>query len=186
MTEIQGTDNMRSSLRDSGPTRGDHGQADVSTEQRSAKEDAWFPGPDEDRQGAPGAEAPARERAEEIDRLRFSREDRLHHRRQFEAIYSRGTRIPGRLFVLFILPNDTGRSRLGVTLSRKVGIAVVRNRARRLVREIFRAQVAVRAAGLDIVVHARPEISGASLETLRREFERGMNRYGQPDGGARR
>jgi ribonuclease P protein component len=58
-----------------------------------------------------------------------------------------------------------------------VGNAVVRNRARRLVREIFRAQRATRTEGLDIVVHTRPEIAGASLEELRREFERAMSRF---------
>lgn len=64
-----------------------------------------------------------------------------------------------------------------MTLSRKVGNAVVRNKARRLMREVFRAQREVREAGLDIVVHTRPEIAGASLDELRREFERAMSRF---------
>jgi ribonuclease P protein component len=84
--------------------------------------------------------------------------------------------------VLFILPNTAGRSRLGVTLSRKVGNAVVRNRARRLIREIFRAQQEVREAGLDIVVHTKPEIAGASLDELRREFDRAMSRFREKKG----
>ncbi len=67
-------------------------------------------------------------------------------------------------------------------MSRKVGNAVVRNRARRLMREVFRAQRDVRAAGLDIIVHARPEIVGATLEGLRREFVRCMGRFTQKEG----
>lgn len=166
--------NMRNSLRQE---RGIHGEADVSTEQRPAQEKAWIPRQDGDRQGAPGAQAPARQGSEEIDRLRFTPDDRLHNRRQFEAAYEKGVRVPGRRFVLFILPNSLGRSRLGVTLSRKVGNAVVRNRARRLMREIFRAQSVIRREGLDIVVNTRPEIAGASLEDLRREFDRAMSRF---------
>ena len=59
---------------------------------------------------------------------------------------------------------------------------MVRNRARRLMREIFRAQRDVRAIGLDIIVHARPEIAGATLEGLRREFQRSMSRFTQKEG----
>jgi len=176
---------MRDSLTRADGVRGIYGEAHVSTKQRPAQEKAWIPRPDEDRQRAPGAEAPARERAEEIDGLGLSRDDRLHHRRQFDAIYSRGARVSGRHFILFILPNGTGRSRLGVTLSRKVGNAVVRNRARRLMREVFRAQLDVRAAGLDIIVHARPEIAGGTLEGLRREFEKSMGRFTQKEGRSR-
>lgn len=90
-------------------------------------------------------------------------------------------RIPGRHFVLFILPNSAGRSRLGVTLSRKVGNAVVRNLARRRLREIFRRNRALREAGLDIVVHGRPEIAWVPLEALRSEIEKGMVRFAQQE-----
>ncbi len=51
--------------------------------------------------------------------------------------------------------NGLGRSRLGISVGRKFGPAVVRNRFKRMVREAFRLCGAVRAAGLDIVVVAR-------------------------------
>jgi len=104
-------------------------------------------------------------------------DDRLHHRRQFEAVYSRGVRIAGRSFTLFILPNDCGRSRLGVTVSRKVGNAVVRNQARRRLREIFRRQRAALGPGSDVVIHARPEAARRPLAALSEEFLAGMARF---------
>lgn len=156
--------------------RGVHGQEDVSTEQRPAQEDAWIPRADENRKGSPGAQAPAGQGPEEIDGLgeaqgeKFAREDRLHHRREFEAVYSRGVRIPGPHFVLFILPNNAGRCRLGVTLSRKVGNAVVRNQARRRMREIFRKRRGFLQVSVDIVVNAKPQIARQPLALLEAEF----------------
>jgi ribonuclease P protein component len=114
---------------------------------------------------------------------RFTREDRLHRRREFEAVYARGVRIPGRHFVLFILPNTVGRSRLGVTLSRKVGGAVVRNRARRRLREIFRRHEELRGGGLDIVVHGKPEIAGAAQDSMEHELMKGIARFHERAGG---
>jgi len=163
--------------------RGIHGQENVSAKQRPAQEKAWIPRSDEDRERAPGAETQARQGSKEIDRIeesrseRFTRLDRLHRRREFEAVYSRGFRVPGRYFVLFILPNQAGRSRLGVTLSRKVGNAVVRNQARRRLREVFRKCQDARQACLDIVIHCRPEIARKPQSELRAAFLDGLRRY---------
>ncbi len=172
--------------------RGIHAQENLSTQQQPAQEGAWIPRADEDGEGAPRAQAPPRQRPEEIDSFdelkpgeRLTRDDRLHHRREFDAIYSRGVRIPGRHFILFILPNTLGRSRLGVTLSRKIGGAVVRNKARRRLREIFRKHRALLTGGLDIVVHARPEIAGQSLDVLRRQFIEGIARFDGRQGSRR-
>ena len=85
--------------------------------------------------------------------------------------------MPGRHFILFILPNSVGRCRLGVTLSRKVGNAVVRNQARRRVREIFRKRRGQVSASLDIVVHAKPEIARKPLAVLEAEFLESIARF---------
>ena len=156
--------------------RGIHGQKDVSAQQRPAQEKTWIPRADEDSKRPTGAQTPASQGPEEIDSLgaargeQFGRLDRLHHRKEFDAIYSRGVRVSGPHFVLFILPNSVGRSRLGVTLSRKVGNAVVRNQARRRMREIFRKRRGVLGATVDIVVHAKPEIARTPLAILEGEF----------------
>ena len=93
-------------------------------------------------------------------------------------------RVSGRHFVLFILPNKLGHSRLGVTLSRKVGNAVVRNQARRRIRDIFRRRRDLLAVGFDIVVHTRPEIAGQPRAVLETKFEEAVAKFERLGKGA--
>lgn len=163
--------------------RRSHGEENVPAEQRPAQEEAWIPRAHEDSQGTPRAEAPSGQGSEEIDGLarsgaeRFTPADRLQRRREFEAVYARGVRIPGRRFTMLLLPNDAGRCRLGLTFSRKVGNSVARNRARRRIREIFRRRRHLATLPVDIVVHARPGIGDASLLELQQEFDGGLARF---------
>ena len=64
-------------------------------------------------------------------------------------------KIVTREFALFGLPNGRGHSRLGVTTTRKLGNAVTRNRARRLVREAYRTHRGELPTGLDLVFVVR-------------------------------
>lgn len=158
-------------------------QENVPAEQQPAEKEARVSCSHEHGEGTPGPQETACQGPEEIDRLgstraqRFTRDDRLLLSRQFDAVYSRGARVPGRHFTLFILPNSAGHSRLGVTLSRKVGKAVVRNQARRRLRELFRRAQWVRGCGLDIIVHAKPEIARRPQAELESEFLQGISRY---------
>jgi ribonuclease P protein component len=65
---------------------------------------------------------------------------------------------------------QTSQSRLGVITSRKVGNAVARSRARRLLRESFRRHQWELAAPVDLVLVARPSIAGKSFSDVEREF----------------
>lgn len=94
-------------------------------------------------------------------------------------------RVSGRHFVLFILPNKLGHSRLGVTLSRKVGNAVVRNQARRRIRDIFRRRRDLLTVGFDIVVHTRPEIAGQPRAVLETKFEEAVAKFERLGKGAK-
>lgn len=94
-------------------------------------------------------------------------------------------RVSGRHFVLFILPNKLGHSRLGVTLSRKVGNAVVRNQARRRIRDIFRKRRDLLASGFDIVVHTRPGIARQPRAILETNYEEAAGRFERLGKGAR-
>lgn len=58
-------------------------------------------------------------------------------------------------FALFMLPNGTPNSRLGITTTRRLGKAVTRNRARRLVREAYRTHQQDVPGGYDLVVVVR-------------------------------
>lgn len=90
--------------------------------------------------------------------LSFAAADRLHRSAEFLRLQRSGVRFQSPHFVLYAgrLEHEPERSRLGVTVSRRIGNAVVRNRVKRRVREIFRK--AIRAglpAGTSIVVIAR-------------------------------
>ena len=88
-----------------------------------------------------------------------------------------------------MLPNSVARPRLGLSVSRKVGTAVKRNRVRRRLKEIFRSSSVGLPADLDFVISARPSAAEASFEELNEEFIRALRRLskssvGEPDGGS--
>ena len=101
---------------------------------------------------------------------RFPRSCRLTARRQFLAVYDMGQRVSSRSFLLFGLPNAVGHVRLGITVTRKIGCAVRRNRTKRLIREAFRRNRHRISAALDVVVNARPGIEQRSYAELETEF----------------
>ena len=100
----------------------------------------------------------------------FPRKLRIVRPCDYQTLYKTGRRVHSERFVLFGRENAMGCPRLGITVSRKVGNAVVRNRIKRLFREIFRKSRGEIPGRFDIVVNARPDCAGASYEELRREF----------------
>ena len=100
---------------------------------------------------------------------RFRPQDRIRKRSEYKAIYDRARRIASRSFVLFVARNDLGRPRLGITVTRQVGGAVRRNRAKRLLREIFRRHKS-ELQDVDIVVNGRSALPGAEYRRLETEF----------------
>jgi len=98
---------------------------------------------------------------------------RLRKRSEFLAARA-GQKRRGRLFLLEVLDRrDAGPPRLGITVTRKVGNAVVRNRIRRRIREAVRQYAADdMAIGNDYVVVGRNEVLDVPFETLKRELSR--------------
>jgi ribonuclease P protein component len=70
------------------------------------------------------------------------------------------------LLVVYAAPNELERTRVGITVSGRVGNAVVRNKVRRRLREALRARFARLSSGKDVVVAARPASAGASWDEL--------------------
>jgi len=113
-----------------------------------------------------------------LDRETFSRDDRLRKRTEFEACYASGVRVAQRHLVLFLMASPGGSSaRMGLSVSRKVGGAVVRNRVKRRLREIFRGSRAILGGrAVEIVLNARPSAALAPAEELRRDYRAGIER----------
>jgi ribonuclease P protein component len=87
-----------------------------------------------------------------------ARSGRLSRSADFERVYRRGRAQGNRHLVLYAFPRGEGDApRLGVSVSRKLGGAVERNRVKRLLREAFRAHAADLPADHDFVVVARPD-----------------------------
>jgi ribonuclease P protein component len=102
----------------------------------------------------------------------LSREQRLRRRADFQQCYRQGRKRHGQLASLHFQPSDLSGARMGITATRKVGNAVVRNLAKRRIREIYR-HFARRAelAGVDVVVHLKPEAGRASYGALKADLE---------------
>jgi ribonuclease P protein component len=111
-------------------------------------------------------------------RSRHGRRRRLTSGAEFDAVFKRGARLPGRLFLLVYAPNGSGRDRLGLAVSRRVGGAVARNRARRLLRESFRRSVGRVRSGYDLVVVAHPALVGCRQAEVDRELHERLRRIG--------
>jgi len=101
---------------------------------------------------------------------RFPRRQRIVRNSEFRALYHSGRRFDAGKFVLFALPNGLGYHRLGLTVSRKVGCAAVRNRIKRLFREVFRRLSADIPCHFDFVVNAKRECVAAGYAGLRDDF----------------
>jgi ribonuclease P protein component len=98
--------------------------------------------------------------AEEIPSVgRRPKRGRLSRSAEFDRVYRHGRSVANRFMVLYSFPRDVGDAgpRLGLSVSRKVGGAVERNRVKRLVREAFWAREAELPRDHDFVVVSRPD-----------------------------
>jgi ribonuclease P protein component len=110
----------------------------------------------------------------------FPKSARLRRRREFLQSQRQGQRRHSRSFVVIQAPGRVGTSRLGVTVSSRVGNAVVRNRVKRLVREIFRNRRRDLPAVLDVVVIAKPDAAQISHAQATFELERALGVAARP------
>lgn len=100
----------------------------------------------------------------------FPRNCRLASRRQFLQVYSEGRRASCRCFTLFALPNSLDHSRIGLTVTRKVGGAVTRNKIKRALREVFRHSRRKLGLPMDLVINARATVMKRSPELLEHDL----------------
>lgn len=106
---------------------------------------------------------------------RFPKAQRIRRRREFREVQSRGRRVRTAHFILLLYARsprepDDGAARLGIIASRKIGNAVRRNRAKRLVREAFRATRDLMQPEIDLVVIVRRDLQGMKLDDVVAEW----------------
>jgi len=106
------------------------------------------------------------------------RKNRLSRSRDFDAVYRHGRSASTRFLTLHWFDrsrdDDAGEPRLGLAVPRAAGNAVVRNRIKRLVREVFRARREALNTALDIVVIAKPDAAQISHAQAATELERAL------------
>jgi len=108
---------------------------------------------------------------------RFTKARRVRRHDEFQLVFERSQRAKGRYVTVLVAPNDEGVARLGIVASRKLGDAVRRNRAKRLIREIFRrSDVLPPGKGLDVVVIPRRELFDAAYSSLESDFRATVKR----------
>lgn len=115
----------------------------------------------------------------------LSKSRRLRKRTEFQKVYGEGQRISGTLFTLFIRQSSSDApGRFGMTVSRKVGRAVVRVRVKRLLRESVRLCWDLFPAGSEAVFHAKPVMRDANFAAVQSEVKRALEKAARRRGEA--
>jgi len=108
---------------------------------------------------------------------RFTKASRVRRRGEFQRVFNLSIRAKGRYLTVLVAPNEAGTTRLGIVASRKLGDAVRRNRAKRLIRQIFRQTPSLPVRpGIDVVVIPRRELFDAAYSSLESDFRRTLER----------
>jgi len=110
----------------------------------------------------------------------FPKSSRLLRKADFNRVYESGSRVPSQWFSLVFAarPDGPGGPRVGFSIPRAVGNAVVRNRIRRRMREAIRLELPGFQAPVDMVFHPRRNVLTAGFPALREEVRKVFRRCG--------
>lgn len=102
----------------------------------------------------------------------------LNQNRDFKRLYARGKTAVGKRIVVYYRKSPVPQDRLGITVSKKTGKAVVRSRIRRIIREAYRLEGDALKPGYDMVIVARGWAAKAKCEDIRKELRALWKREG--------
>lgn len=97
--------------------------------------------------------------------------ERIRRKKDFIELYRKGCRLRGRYFHLVFQPNGLEYSRMAVVVSRKIGKATVRNRLKRLFRELFRRNKNLLPGPLDLIFIAQKDAGQRNWEEMTADFK---------------
>lgn len=100
----------------------------------------------------------------------FTKKERLLKKQEFIDAASKGKRFSTKNLTIFIKSNDIGIRRLGLSVSRKIGIAVKRNRIKRYLREFFRLNKELFPASSDISISVKQGYSPSGYNDVKEEL----------------
>jgi len=149
-------------------------------QQYKAEKNPWLSFENVHQRGKTGPESKTREGKKAIDRIipkkrsmqtqSFRKHVRIRKRRDYVTVYQQGVRSNSKHFTIIACKNQVGISRLGITVSKKVGSAVKRNRIKRLVREFFRLHASRLSTSQDFVIIAKKDASLLKYDDVCREL----------------
>ena len=155
-----------------------HLEKNVSAKQRLQKPDTRVQGPHEHKGRTPDPETKKGQGKKASDRLKdqpnlcFPPSFRVRSRSDYLTIQRSGRKVRGRYLILLTIENNLRSSRFGITVSKKNGNAVKRNRVKRRIREIQRLNRQSFVSGNDVVMIARREAAQASFDEIEAEYLR--------------
>ena len=96
--------------------------------------------------------------------MKFS--ESLKKNKDFQSVYRNGKSFANKCLVMYIIPNELNKNRLGISVSKKVGNSVVRHHLTRLIRESYRLHEDMFNSGLDMVVIARKSAKDKNCQDI--------------------
>jgi ribonuclease P protein component len=110
---------------------------------------------------------------------------RLAKRREFLQVYETGRKLFSRYTVVFFAPSGLPHSRIGITATKKLGKANIRNRFKRWTREVYRRErepLGIDRQALDVVINVKPNAANASFREFSQDLAKVLQRVVN-DGG---
>jgi ribonuclease P protein component len=100
----------------------------------------------------------------------IGKEFKIRKSQQYNNVYQNGRKFTSKYLIIFLLENNLKTNRYGIVTSKRIGNAVIRNKAKRRLRALIAEKQAELKQGYDIVLVCRPLISRVSYRLLKNDF----------------
>lgn len=107
----------------------------------------------------------------------LQRKYRLRKNSEFKKVYQQGKSVPSKFVVLYFKQNRRQKTRIGISVSKKIGGSVVRSRAKRILREAVRHHLGELVPGVDIILIARRAIKGIKSTEVEQSLVKLLGKY---------